>query len=158
MTCLEDPQTASPTHSKMITSLEARPLAAGVAIIHSVAPASHVRFATVQVLAATALAKVEGILHEQTSAVSSTMTTLSHATGTRNSPPVASISTLVPEQNPGMTSLFEHLKPHKMPASSKLLGGFPITPSMQTVVVDCVPIVNPQLTSIVRENGKTVIS
>jgi len=123
-----------------------------------VAPTSHVRFAAIQVLAATFLTKVEGILPEETLAVSGTMSTLSHATGAHNSPPVSSISTLVPEKHPSMTATLKELKSHKMPTTAKFLGGLLITPAMSAVVVDSVPIVNPQLAAIIGLNAEPILA
>jgi hypothetical protein len=39
-----------------------------------------------------------------------------------------------------------------------MLGGFAIAPTMQTVVVDGISIVDPQLTSIIRDNAEAVIA
>jgi hypothetical protein len=58
-----------PTHSKVIASAKSRPSAPSVPVIHSMAPTSHVRSATEQVGATTSLAKVEGILPEDTMAI-----------------------------------------------------------------------------------------
>jgi len=75
MACPVDSESASPTHSKVIASFESGPFAACVFIVHCVAPAGHVRLATIQVLAATALTKVKGVFHEETMAISGAMTT-----------------------------------------------------------------------------------
>jgi len=106
---LEDSHTACPAHSEVITSTETGPSAASVAIVHHSAPASHVRSAAIQVLTPTPLTKIENILAEETSAISSAVAGLSLATCTYNGPSVSSIWTMVPEQHPSMTSLLEHL-------------------------------------------------
>jgi hypothetical protein len=127
-----------------------------VAVVHCVTPASHVRLAAIQILATTFLTEVEGILPEETMAVGGTMAFGRTGTCASNSPPVSSISTLVPEKNPCMTAALKHLKSHKMPATAELLGGFPIAPTMGTIVVDREAIVNPQLASIIRDKLEVV--
>jgi hypothetical protein len=67
---LEDPQAACPTDSKVVTSFETPPFLICVAIIHHLAPTSHVWTTTFKVLAAAALSKVEDILPESAIAVS----------------------------------------------------------------------------------------
>jgi hypothetical protein len=66
MACLENSQATCPTHSKVVTSDKSRPFATCVAVVHHVLPASHARSAAIQILASSALTKVEGILPEQT--------------------------------------------------------------------------------------------
>jgi hypothetical protein len=126
----EDSEAACPTYSKVIAAFETRPLLACVAIVDSVAPTSHVRLASVQVLAATTLAKVESILPEKTMAVSRTMTTPSHTTGTSNNPPVSSIWTMVPEEHPCMTTTLEHFESHKTPTSANSPSGHSTAPAV----------------------------
>ena len=121
------------------------------------APASHVRLATVQVRAMAALTEVEDVLPEETIAIRRFMPSVL-ATCTYNSPFVSSIETFVPEQHPSCTTMLKHLKSHKMPPSSKMLGGLLIAPAVQAIVVDCVPIVNPQLAPIIGENAEAVIA
>jgi hypothetical protein len=50
----------------MVAADKSRPFATCVAVVHHVFPASHVRSAAIQVLAASTLTKVEDILSEQT--------------------------------------------------------------------------------------------
>jgi len=42
-----------------------------------------------------------------------------------------------------MTAAFKHLEFHKMPPSTKTLVGLTITPAMQPIIIDGVPIVDP---------------
>jgi hypothetical protein len=149
MGCPEDSQAASPTHSKVIALSESRPFAACVAIVDSMSPASHVRFTSIQVLASATLAKVEGIFPEKSSAINGTMTALSHATCTRNSPTISSIGTMVPELHPSMTTMLKHLDPHNAPPSANMSPGCSAAPAMQAIIVNCVPIVKPELASII---------
>jgi hypothetical protein len=65
----ENSHAASPAHSKVVASGKARPLASCIAIVHYLAPASHVRF-TCQSLAPAALTKVEHIFHEEAVTIS----------------------------------------------------------------------------------------
>jgi hypothetical protein len=48
-----------------------------------------------------------------------------------------------------MTTTFEHLQPDNMRARAKMFDGLPIAPSMQTIIVDGVPIVDPQFASVI---------
>jgi len=158
MAGLEDSQAASPTHSKVITSFETAPFLACVAIVHCMAPAGHVGFATLQVLTPAALAKVKGILHEQTMTISNRVPTVPPATCTNNGPSVTSISTSVPEQHTSITTTFKHFESHQMPTTTKFPVALSITPAMQTIIVDCVAMVNPQLTAIIGENTEPVVA
>jgi hypothetical protein len=132
----------------VIASCETWPSATCVAIVHHQAPTSHVRSASVQILAPTTLTEVKGILHKQTMTVSCAMAT-TFATRTHDSPSVACVSPSVPEQHASMTTFLEHLKLDEMPSRAKVLVGFPIAPAMQTIIVDCETIVNPQLAAII---------
>ena len=116
------------------------------------------RPSTVQVLASASLTEVEDILHEETSAICDLIRDMASATCAHNTPTVASIVTPVPEQHPCMTAMLKHLKPHKMPSATQALVGLTITPAMQTIVVDRVPIVDPQVATIIRDNAESVIA
>jgi hypothetical protein len=147
--CPEDSQAACPTHSKVITSRESRPPLTCVGVVHHLAPPSHVGFATLQVLTTATLTKVINIFPEDSVTIVRGMVEHSPSTCTNNSPPVASVRTSVPEQHASMTTFLEHLKLDEMPSRAKVLVGFPIAPAMQTIIVDCETIVNPQLAAII---------
>ena len=100
-------------------------------------------------MALAALTKVEGVLPEETSAISDGIAGLTSATCTHNNPSVSSVSTSVPEQHPSMTTALKHFEFYMMPPGTLMLGGLPIAPTMQAIVVDCVPIVDPQLAAII---------
>ena len=138
--------------------METRPLAACVAIVHDVLPASHIRFATVQVLASPTLAKVEGVLPEETSTICDLIRDMASATCANNNPSIASIGTMVPEKHPSMATTLKHLKSHQTPSSAHVWSGLSIAPAMQAIVVDCVPIVNPQFAAIIRDNAEMVMA
>ena len=119
-------------------------------------PAGHIGFATLKVLASPTLAKVEGVLPEETVAICdriATSTTCAH-----NGPSVASIGTMVPEQHPSVAATLKHLKPHNMPPSTNMLFDLTIAPAMQAVVVNCVSIVEPQLAPIIGDNAEMVVA
>merc|ERR1719183_1478647 len=86
------------------------------------------------------------------------MFTMTSASCAHNGPSVTGIWTFVPEQHPSGTTTFKHLELHQMPASAKAPGGLPIAPAVQTIIVDCVPVVHPQLAAIIRQNAKPVIA
>jgi hypothetical protein len=148
--CPADSQHTCPTHGEMIASGKTTPLAVRVAVVDDLNTASHVRPATVKVLTAATLPKVEHLLSEDLARASSARTD--------NLPSVARIWTLVPEQHPSMASTLKHFKPHSVSPRAKMLDGLTIAPTVQAIVVDCIPIVYPQLTSIIRDNAETVIT
>ena len=121
-------------------------------------PSGHVRPAFVQVLTAAPLAKVKGILPEETMAISDGIFGLTAPFCTHHSPSVSSVRTMVPEKHPSMTTLLKHLNPHKGPPSAKMLGSLPIAPPVQTIIVDGVPVIDPKLTPIIRDNAKPVMT
>ena len=121
-------------------------------------PSCHVRPATIQVLAMASLTEVESVLPEETSAVCDLMCGVASATCTHHHPTVASIVSPVPEQHPCMAAVLKHLQPDKMPSTTQVLVGFTITPAMQTIVVDRVPIVDPQVAAIIRDNTESVMA
>jgi len=119
MACPVESHAACPTHSKVIASVKPWPLSTCVAIVDIVLPTSHIRPAPIQVLAIAPLTEVESVLHKETMPISDFMARgCFSATCTRNCPPVASIGSPVPEQHPSMTTMFKHLKPHKMPSAA----------------------------------------
>jgi hypothetical protein len=150
MASFADSQRACPAHGKVIASSKSRPFAASVPVIHNLDSAHHVRPPTVQVLTSTTLAKVVDLLL-QTRA--SSVSNRAH-----DSPSISSIRTSVPEQHPGMTTALKHLNSQSMSPSTKMLGGLTIAPAMQTVVVDCIAIVDPKLASIIRDNAEAVVA
>jgi hypothetical protein len=158
MARLEDSQATCPTHSEMIPAAKTRPIATSVTVVDIVFPASKVRSATIEVLTTASLAKIESIFHEQPVAISDGIVAVLAATGTHDSPSIASVGTFVPQQHPSSTSALKHLKSHKMPPAAKTPGGLPITPAVQAVVVDCVSIVDPQLAPIIGDNAEPVMA
>jgi hypothetical protein len=153
----EDSHAACPTHSKMIATRKTRPSATCVFIVHHLTPACHVRFATTKVLAPTALPKIKGLLSENSAAIRGWRCTTA-ATCTQNKPTAPSVETFVPEQHPSITTTLEHFKSHMMPARAQMPIGFPIAPAMQAIVVDRVPIVNPQLAAVIRDDAEAVMA
>ena len=122
------------------------------------APTSHLRSTPIQVLAPPTLPEVEGVLPEETMPIGRAMGSGAPATCTHNSPSVGSIGTSVPEQHPSVTTALKHFKSHKMPATTLVFRGFPIAPSVQAIIVDCVTVVDPQLTPVVGDDAKPVMA
>jgi hypothetical protein len=58
-------------------------------------------------------------------------------------PSVCCVWTPVPEKHPGMTTMLKEFKSHHAPWSTKTPGRFAIAPTVQAIVVDHMPIVNP---------------
>jgi hypothetical protein len=152
----EDSHAACPAHGKVIASTKTRPPSASIAIVYHVSPPSHVRPATIQVRAPATLAKVESIFHEEPMTIRGFVFYCACSACAHNSPSVCCIGASVPEQHASMTPTLKHLESHEPPTTTKTPGGLPIAPTMQTIVVDCVAIVDPQLTAIVRVNAETV--
>jgi hypothetical protein len=156
--CPEDSKSACPTHSKVIASGETWPPGTCVTVVHCMAPTSHLRSASVQILASTPLPKVESVFHEEAMAISCAVAFLAHTTRTGNNPSVSSVRTMVPEEHPRMTTTLKHFQSHNTPSSTHMPSGCAATPSMQAVVVDCVPIVDPQLTPIIGYELEVVMA
>jgi hypothetical protein len=57
-----------------------------------------------------------------------------------------------------MTTMFKHLQPQDMPSTALVPGGFPIAPAMQAIIVDRIPVVNPQFASVIGNNAETVMA
>jgi hypothetical protein len=57
-----------------------------------------------------------------------------------------------------MTATLKHLKFYTMPARAEMPVGLPIAPPMQAIIVHCVPIVDPHLAAIIRDNAETVMA
>jgi hypothetical protein len=153
----EDSHAASPAHSKVVASGKARPFASSVAIVHYLAPASHVRL-TSQSLAPAALTKVEHILHEETVTISDGIWDMASACCFDNSPSISRVGTSVPEQHPSMTPALKHFKSHEAPPCAQMPSSLTVAPSMQAVVVDGEPIVDPQLAPIIGDDAELVMS
>jgi hypothetical protein len=77
-------------------------------------------------------------------------------TCTHNDPSISSVGTVVPKHHASMTAAFEHLKSHQAPSGVNMPPGLTIAPTMQTIVVDCVSVVNPKLASIIRDEAEVV--
>ena len=108
--------------------------------------------ATFQVLASASLSKVKNFLSETCAFVEA------RAVCTNNPPTVPSISTLEPQQHPGVATTFEHLKPDSMCPSTKMLDALAIAPSMQAIIVNGIPVVDPQFASIIGDDAKAVVT
>jgi hypothetical protein len=102
------------------------------------------------------LTKIEGILPEEASAIGGAIGDVASATGTCNSPTVASVGAMVPEQHPSMATTLKHLEPYKMPPSANTSSGNSTAPTVQAIVVNCVSIVNPQLAPIIGDNLEVI--
>jgi hypothetical protein len=57
-----------------------------------------------------------------------------------------------------MASTLEHLKPHSMFSGTEMLNSLPIAPAMQAIIVDSIPVVDPQLASIIGDNAESVMA
>jgi hypothetical protein len=110
----------------------------------------------VQILQMTTLAEVEDILPKETMAISDWMWSL--ATCANMAPTASSVMPSVPEEHTGVTTMFEHLNSHPAPPTVNMPRSLPIAPTVQPVIVNCVPVVNPQLTSIIRYDAPSVMA
>jgi hypothetical protein len=102
--------------------------------------------------------KIEGVFHEKTVTVGGSITSrYTPATCAHNGPTISTVRTPVPEKHTSMTTMLEHFEPDETPSSNSS-PSFPIAPSVQAVIVDCIPVVNPQLASIIRNDAVSVIA
>jgi hypothetical protein len=140
MACSSDCQGTHPAYRKVITSCEAAPLATSVAIIHHLDSASHVGLAAGQVLTATALPKVENMLHPRATRDSSRLlpaatafapaTGSAFALGTYNDPSISSVRAMIPEKHPCSTTALKELNSHKTPPTTNVPSGHSTTPTV----------------------------
>jgi hypothetical protein len=123
------------------------------------APASHIWSATIQILASSTLTKVVNILPEESMAINGPLNgAMIDASSAHNIPTISCIMAPIPEEHTRMSAMFEHLKPHKTPSSAHVLVCLAVAPAMQAIIVDRVPIVNPQLASIIGDNAVSVMA
>jgi hypothetical protein len=57
-----------------------------------------------------------------------------------------------------MATMLEHFKPYQTPMRAKITSGLPVPPAMTTIIVDRIPVVDPKLTSIIRNNAPSVMT
>jgi hypothetical protein len=95
------------------------------------------------------LTEVESILPEETMAVRDWIWPILPATCLNSVPTVCRIWASVPEKHTSMTTVFKHLKPHEAPWGAHMLPSFSVAPTVQAVIIDSEPIVNPKLASII---------
>jgi hypothetical protein len=57
-----------------------------------------------------------------------------------------------------MTTTLKHLDSNQVPPSTKMSVSLTISPTMQTIIVDSVPMIDPQFTSIVGIKTETVVT
>merc|ERR1719181_1593747 len=128
-------------------------------VVYNMFPALHVGSATGQVLAPATLTEIECVLPEETMAISDLVARVPGAMICANkTPSVSGIGTPVPEIDACMATTLKHFKSNKAPRSTKMPGGLAIAPTVQTVVVDRVAIVNPQFASIIRVDAEAVLA
>jgi len=156
-----DSHAACPTNCKVIAAGKTGPPSTGVTVVYKVLPASHIRPATIQILATTTLTEVEGLFPEKSFAIRGTSATafataFAFSACTRHCPSVSSVRSSVPKQHPSMPTTLKHLNSHAVYPRSKMLDSLPIPPSMQAIIVDCESVVNPQLASIIRDDAEAV--
>jgi hypothetical protein len=63
---------------------------------------------------------------------------------------ISSIAAMVPEKHAGSTTMFKMLKSYHTPWGAKMPSGMTTSPSMEAIIIDGEPIVDPQLAAIVR--------
>jgi hypothetical protein len=145
----EDPHTTCPTHCEVITCTETRPIASRVPIVHIMFPTLQVRRATIQVLAATPLTKVEGVFSEEAVAISGGSWSRPPATCDNRHPSVSGVRAMVSPEYSSMTTALKHLHSSKTPSSTNMLPCRTTTPAMTPIVVDRVPIVKEEIAPII---------
>jgi hypothetical protein len=152
----EKSHTTSPTSGKVITSRKMRPSSICVPVVHYTSPTSHVRPSATQTRASTTLAEVERIQPVNTITIHSAVAT--KAFGARDSPSISCVGSTVPKQHTSRTTTFEKFHSHNMPPTVKTSARLPIAPTMQTIVVNSVPIVDPQFATIIRYDSELILA
>jgi len=64
---------------------------------------------------------------------------------------------MVPEEHASMTTTLKHFKSYETPPCTNMLSSLSIAPAVQTIIVNCVSIVDPQLAAIIRDNTEVVM-
>jgi hypothetical protein len=54
--------------------------------------------------------------------------------------------------------MLKHLESYKMPSGAHMTSTFSVPPTMQAVIVDCVPIVQPELASVIGNDAESVMT
>jgi hypothetical protein len=107
----ENPHATCPMHREVIASGKARPSATCVPIVHHMTPASHLWPWIVQILASTALPKIESIFPEDTMSINcADRSRRLLAARTRDRPSVSSVAASVSQKHTCMASMLKHLK------------------------------------------------
>jgi len=156
MACSEEPDTAGPAHSKVVGTSESRPAATCVAVVDVVPPPRHVRPPVSQILHMAALAEIEDVLPEQAMAVYDSVAPVPVAKGTQHFPAVASVRATITQHDASMASTFEELHPEQVPSCPDVLRSFAIPPAVEPIIVDGVPVVDPQLGTIIGSEREPV--
>merc|ERR1712054_360841 len=154
MACAEEPDTAGPFHSKVVGTSESRPAVTCVAVVDVVLPPPHVRPPVGKVWHPAALAEIVHVLHEQAMAVCVSVAPV--ATGIQHSPVVASVRALITQQDASMATMFEELHPEQAPSCMNVPRGFAIPPAVAPIIVDGVPVVDPQLGTVIGNEREPV--
>jgi hypothetical protein len=154
--CSEDSHPGCPSHSKVITAVKTRPFATCIPVVYIVFPTCHVWLACVQVLATTTLTEVERILHEKTVTVGNAVSTRPPSGRTHDHPSVSSVGAMVSEEHASMTTMFKKFDSNQAPSSMNVPLCHTAAPTMQTIIVDAVTIVNPQLAAVVRDKLEVI--
>jgi hypothetical protein len=144
----KESHTSRPTHSKVISAAEARPITTCVPVVDVMAPTSHIRPATIQIWATTSLAEVKGILHEEAMPICNAMASNSPATRSHSHPSIGCVRTSISEEHASMPTAFEHFKSYKAPPTN-MSGSLPIPPSMTTIVVNRITVIDKEVAPII---------
>jgi hypothetical protein len=91
-------------------------------------------------------------------AVNGTMGGSPPAARKHRKPTISRVWTSVPEKHTSMTTVFKHFEPHHAPSVVQKSSSLSVAPTMQTIVVNRVPIVNPQVASVIGNNAETVMA
>jgi hypothetical protein len=99
------------------------------------------------------LAEVEGMLHEEAVAISSAVAFNVPATRSHSHPSIECVRTSVSEEHASSSTMLKKFKPRETPSTVNMPGSLPVAPTVQSIIVNGVPIVNPELTAIIRNNA-----
>jgi hypothetical protein len=141
MAPLEKTHAGCPASGKVVMTSPTWPSPSCVPVVNNMAPASHVWPSPIQVWTPSTHAEVKRVLPEEATPVSSSKVTTTPALCTDDHPSISGVRTTVPEEHTSMTAVFKHFKPDHAPPT-KMSGSFSVTPTVTTIVVNRVPIVN----------------
>merc|ERR1719478_1151843 len=121
-------------------------------------PPRHVRPPVSKMWHPAALAEIERILPEQAMTVSGFVCADPAAPGAQDVPAIGGVRATIAQHDPSMATMFEVRHLDHDPSCPDVPRGFAIAPAVEPIIVDGVPIVDPQLGSVIGNEREPVMA